>query len=149
MGDETSQAALAIYPNHKTLSLATTGPAGLWLGSHYFAEAGEGRHDFFMTITCGTHTHTNLSANPTAAYTIDGGNPFVAFLQGQAKLVPLTGQAKEDAKGILSSKCPEVFGFWNALPPDGYTIFHLVPQRIFVTDIPNGWLPAREQALES
>ncbi|MCA9618292.1 MAG: pyridoxamine 5'-phosphate oxidase family protein [Myxococcales bacterium] len=122
-----------------TLELATSSEDGLpWLAAAYFAA----RDPFTLVMMLEREGRTmqNIAANPRVAIMIQDGNPTALFAQaeGVARMVEAENRAFAD---LIAAKTPESAPLVR-LP-------HLVGVQIDVqhyrlTDLPRGWLPARD-----
>ena len=109
-----------------------------WAAGGYFAEDGL----FTLGMILETHgtTMTNIRANPRVAVSITTGNPYDPFAQGVANVEVLTDEAEIGAvHAALRAKSPEIEALLG-LPVE--TVRYRV-ETWKVTDLPNGWLPAK------
>ena len=109
-----------------------------WAAGGYFAEDGL----FTLGMILETHgtTMTNIRANPCVAVSITTGNPYEPFAQGIADVEVLSDEAAIAAvHGALKAKSPEIEPLLG-IPVETVRL-HVRTWK--VSDIPNGWLPAK------
>lgn len=128
-----------ILGRHATLELATSSARGEpWLAAAYFAS--KDPFCLVMMLEKEGRTLANIRANPRVAMMFQTGNPTALFAQADGDAHILPDESSDFADRIVA-KTPESEPLVR-LP-------HLVAVRIDVdryrlTDLPAGWLPARE-----
>lgn len=133
------EALRQLLNGNATVKLATAGPGGRpWVATAYFAV--DDPFALTVLIEARGRTLSNLRENPHCAVMIENGNAMALF--GQAEATAREVDERHDAiRDAISKKTPEAAGLVG-LP-------NLVGVRLDVarwrlTDVPAGWLPARE-----
>ncbi|MCK6544567.1 pyridoxamine 5'-phosphate oxidase family protein [Myxococcota bacterium] len=124
---------------HKTLRLATAGGVvSPWIAGAYFAERGV----FTLQVILEAHGKTmkNVLADDRVAVMVADNAPYSLFAQGEGRARIVEGEAAEKAKADLLAKNPEMAPFFS------FPLVHvnLEISRWLLTDVPNGWIPAKE-----
>ncbi|HTM21357.1 MAG TPA: pyridoxamine 5'-phosphate oxidase family protein [Kofleriaceae bacterium] len=128
-----------ILAGNATLTLATADVAP-WVAAAYFAE--DGAFVLDLMLEARGRTLANLRARPAIAVMLQDGNPMSPFAQGEgvAEVLAGTGVADEVRSRIIR-KTPASAPLVGL--PEQYPV-RLRIARWRVTDVPAGWLPARE-----
>jgi len=124
---------------HSTVKVATYGPeAGPWISAAYFVE--ESAYSLALMFESGGRTFANMKANPRVALMLENGNAMALFGQaeGRARVVDGAGERFRDA---IIAKTPDSAPLVS-LP--GQLPVRIEVVRWKLTDVPGGWLPARE-----
>ncbi len=128
----------AVLAGIGTLTTSSSRDDRPWAAGGYFAEDGL----FTLGMILETHgtTMTNIRNNPRVAVSITTGNPFEPFAQGIARVEVLSDEAEIAAvHRALEAKSPAIAPLLG-IPVE---TVRLHVQTWKVTDIPNGWLPAK------
>jgi hypothetical protein len=85
-------------------------------------------------------TMTNILADERVAVMVADNAPYSLFAQGEGRARIVEGEAATKAKAELLAKNPEMAPFF------GFPLRHvsLEISRWLLTDVPNGWIPAKE-----
>ncbi|HMV70402.1 MAG TPA: pyridoxamine 5'-phosphate oxidase family protein [Myxococcota bacterium] len=141
MDDDLNLEALIadLLGRNKTLKIATAGgPLSPWIGGAYYAE----RDLFALQVVLETHGNAmrNVQADERVAIMIAGDSPYAMFVQGEARAVIVDGDEAAAARSALLAKNPEMEPFFS------FPLRHvrLDVRRWRVTDVPKGWIPAKE-----
>ena len=121
-----------------TLTISSCRDDVPWAAGGYFAEDGL----FTLGMILETHgtTMTNIRENPCVAVSITTGNPYEPFAQGIADVEVLSDEAVIAAvHAALGTKSPEIEPLLG-IPVETVRL-HVRTWK--VSDIPNGWLPAK------
>jgi nitroimidazol reductase NimA-like FMN-containing flavoprotein (pyridoxamine 5'-phosphate oxidase superfamily) len=128
-----------ILAGSPTLTLAT-GVGAPWIAAAYFAE--DGVFVLHMMLESRGRTLANLRAQPAVAVMIHDGNPMAPFAQGEGRAEVLSGSgAADEVRALVIRKTPASAPLVG-LPEQVPVRVRLARWR--VTDVPAGWLPARE-----
>jgi hypothetical protein len=128
-----------LLASHDSIKIATSSPSGEpWISTAYFLDESPFALAFMMEP--GGRTLTNMKANPRVALMLENGDAMALFAQAEGRATVVVGGRERFRDGI-AAKTPASAGLVE-LPG-------LVPVRIEVvrwklTDVPGGWLPARE-----
>jgi hypothetical protein len=109
-----------------------------WAAGGYFAESGL----FSLGMILETHgtTMANIRSNPRVAVSITTGNPFEPYAQGLTDVEVLSDESAISAvHAALRAKSPEIEPLLNIT----IETVRLHVKTWKVTDILNGWLPAK------
>ena len=126
-----------ILADSATLELATQGSAP-WIAAAFFAE--DGAFVLDVMLEARGRTLANLRTQPAVAVMLQQGDPMAPFAQGEGRAEVVDG-AEDQFRAHITTKTPASAPLMG-LPG-------LVPVRIRIdrwqiTDVPAGWLPARE-----
>jgi hypothetical protein len=130
-----------LLASHAAVKLATSSPdANPWIATAYFSE--ESSFSLVFMIEGGGRTLRNMRHNPRVALMIEDGDALALFAQAEGRASVVEG-AEDAFRDAIASKSPK------SAPLVGLP--GLVPVRITIskwrlTDVPRGWLPARELA---
>jgi Pyridoxamine 5'-phosphate oxidase len=130
-----------LLDQHASLELATSTLAGKpWLAAAYFAPLDP--FSLVMMLEDGGRTLGNVSDNPQVALMFQTGNPTALFAQaeGVAQVVPEEGAAFADRIVAKTPGCEALVRLPNLVA------VRIDVLRYRLTDLPRGWLPAREIA---
>ncbi len=126
----------AYLARHQVMTLATTGPAGLWAAAVFYCEQG---FDLFFLSAGHTRHGQNLLASGRAAATIQHDNQTWATIQGiqlEGAVMRLSGARREAAVAAYGRRYPFVA---DPAPPIAAALarvewFRLRPDRLFFID---------------
>lgn len=136
--DEVEQKAKDVLAGAHTLFLSTCADNTPWVAGGFFAESDA--FTLVMVLEAQGTTLTNIRANPQVAVVVSSGNAFEPFLQAAADVEIVEDEAgMEEIKTALRAKAPEIEPILGA-PIRG---IRLRVRAWKVTDIVNGWLPAK------
>lgn len=124
---------------HSTVKIATCSPdAEPWSAAAYFVE--ETPYSLALMLESGGRTLTNMKANPRVALMLENGNAMALFAQaeGRAQVVDGAGERFRDAIAAKTPGSASLVGLPGLLP----VRINVIRWRL--TDVPGGWLPARE-----
>lgn len=82
----------------------------------------------------------NVLANPRVAVIVADNSPFGLFAQGEGRVTFVEGEAAKSVRAGLLAKAPEIEPFFAAPLREA----RIVIDRWLLTDVPKGWLPAKE-----
>jgi uncharacterized protein YhbP (UPF0306 family) len=125
---------LAYLASHNVLTLATSGPEGVWAAALFYASD---RFQLYF-LSAGTTRHgRNLAANPRVAATIQEDYkdwPAIQGIQLEGAATLLGGAEQEDAMAIYLAKFPFVANpsdprMQAALPR--MNLYRLAPERLY------------------
>ncbi|MCI0394104.1 MAG: pyridoxamine 5'-phosphate oxidase family protein [Chloroflexi bacterium] len=134
------QAALAYLAGHQVVTLATTGPLGLWAAAVFYASDG-----FELVFLSAGHTRhgQNLAANPRAAATIQEDYrdwPEIKGIQLEGPVRQLAGAERAAAIALYQAKYPFVAAadapLQSALARVNW--YRLTPDRLYFIDNSKG-----------
>ncbi len=136
--DEVAAKLRGVLDGLGTLTLATCGEGVPWAAGGFFAE--DGLFTLHMILETQGRTMTNLRSNPRVGVSITTGNPFEPYVQAEAD-VEVLSEADEvaAAHAALKAKTPAMEPLF-AMPVE---TVRLRVRTWKVSDIPNGWLPAK------
>jgi uncharacterized protein len=139
--EEAKQAALAYLASHHVMTLATTGPAGVWAAAVFYANEG-----FTLTFLSAGHTRhaLNIAAHPRTAVTIQEDYADWRAIQGiqlEGIVSQLTDTVREAAINRYQVKFP--FLIQAPLPVQRalqkVNWYQLVPDRFYFIDNSKGF----------
>jgi Pyridoxamine 5'-phosphate oxidase len=132
------QALAEILTRQKTLKLATAGgPVSPWITGTYFIS--EGLFTLFLTLEKAGKGMANVHANPKVALTIDDNNPFLLFLQAEARASIVDPAIAAPLYAGLRKKIPEI----EPLLAGDLHMMRIDVTTWRATSFPDGWFPAR------
>jgi hypothetical protein len=128
-----------LLASHATLKVATAGgTVSPWVAAAFFAEDGPFRLE--LVIEGRGKTFANLSVDPRVAVMIEDGNAMSLFAQGAGTAVVVPDDAAR-FRADLVAKTP---GSAPLVGLPGLVPVRITIDRWFLTDVPGGWLPAKE-----
>ena len=138
MDDEVAAKLRDVLEGLATLTLATCADGVPWAAGGFFAE--DGLFTLHMILETHGRTMTNLRSNPAVGISITTGNPFEPYVQAEADVEVLTeADDVAAAHALLKGKVPAMEPLF-AIPVETVRL-HVRTWK--VSDIPNGWLPAK------
>lgn len=133
--------ALTYLANHQVMTLATTGPAGLWAAAVFYVN--EGFTLYFLSAGHTRHAQ-NLTANPRTAVTIQEDYTDWQTIQGiqlEGEVAQLSGAARQAAIDLYQAKYPFLAAapapVRQALQKVGW--YRLQPDRFYFIDNSKGF----------
>jgi hypothetical protein len=133
------QALTELLAAHATVKLATSdGRGNPWLAAAYFAT--DGPFVLRLMLEDGGRTLANMRANPNVAVMIENGDAFVLFGQAAGRASLASGE-EETYRAAIAVKTP-VSAPLVAIP--ALLAVRIDIERWRLTDVPAGWLPAKE-----
>ena len=124
---------------HSTIKLATAAPdAEPWIATAYFAA--QGPYCLSFMLEGGGHTLTNMKANPRVALMVENGDAMALFAQAEGRATVVEG-AEARFRDAIAAKTPASAPLVG-MP--GLVAVRVDVTRWRLTDVPGGWLPARE-----
>jgi uncharacterized protein len=141
MMNEVRQQALAYLAEHRVMTLATTGPAGLWAAAVFYVNDG-----FTLYFLSAGHTRhaENIASHPRTAVTIQENYADWQHIQGiqlEGLVTLLTGLARTEASTRYQTKFPFLA---QAAPPLQKALqkvnwYQLTPDRFYFIDNTKGF----------
>jgi uncharacterized protein len=139
--EEVKQEVLDYLASHHVMTLATTGPAGLWAAAVFYVNEG-----FTLSFLSAGHTRhaQNIAAQPRTAVTIQEDYTDWAAIQGiqlEGITTQLSGAARTSAIAQYQAKFPFLA---EAPPPIQQALlkvnwYQLVPDRLYFIDNRKGF----------
>ncbi|MEO8514353.1 MAG: pyridoxamine 5'-phosphate oxidase family protein [Ignavibacteria bacterium] len=124
-----------IMEGNNAIMLATTGSDySPWILGAYFVNNGI---DIYLLIEKGGKSYANIEQNKNVAYSISQNDATKDFLQGKAVVEVLPDEEEDKVRKMLVEKMPWYQTFVPMIP------VKIVPSKIFVTSLQNGWFPAK------
>lgn len=128
--------ALAYLAAHHVMTLATTGPDGVWAAAVFYASDG---FDLFFLSAGHTRHSQNMAQNPNAAATIQEDYhdwPTIQGIQIEGDVQLLDGAARDEAIRLYQAKYPFVSPDNPALGPALAKVnwYRLRPRRLYFID---------------
>ena len=128
--------ALAYLAAHHVLTLATTGPEGVWAAAVFYVNEG---FDLFFLSAGHTRHGQNLAQNPVAAATIQEDYhdwPAIRGIQLEGDVTLLAGAEREQALRLYQTKYPFVSPDNPAIGPALAKVnwYRLRPRRLYFID---------------
>ncbi|MBE3589413.1 MAG: pyridoxamine 5'-phosphate oxidase family protein [Firmicutes bacterium] len=133
MEHDVRRVAAEVLATHNYVTVATHGPAGLWIATVWYAERWtDDGLDLLINLKPEALTLANLRAEPEAAFAINGPQPD-RFIQGKAQGQEL-GLLREadDIRRRLLDKAPTLQRFVERIPD--LVAVRLRVTELFVTD---------------
>jgi uncharacterized protein YhbP (UPF0306 family) len=121
----------------QSFSIATHGPDGPWVAGAFFVESDP--FTLELVLEQSGRTLRNITSEPRVAIVVAAGTPFEPFLQAQAEVEIVTGDADAAVRTALVAKIPPAAAFMGA--PIVAVRLHVESWR--ATDVLNGWLPGK------
>lgn len=141
MSSEVERETLAYLTGHQVMTLATTGPQGVWAAAVFYVNEG---FDLFFLSAGHTRHAQNLAASPRAAATIQedyGEWTAVQGIQLEGIVQQLKGDARREAIDLFQGK----YAFLAQAPPIIRTAFTAVnwyrlrPDKLYFVDNSKGF----------
>ncbi len=128
-----------VLATHPTIKLATASlQAEPWVATAYYGE--ETPFSLVMMLEEGGRSLKNLTVNPRVSLMLEGGDAMAPFAQASGVASRVDGDEAFFAR-VITDKAPESAPLL-ALP--GLVPVRVAIERWRITDVPRGWLPARE-----
>jgi len=144
MSSDPRAAALRYLGDHNVMTVATSGPEGLWAAAVFYAN-----EDFTLYFLSAPHTRhaTNIRAEPRVAATIQEDYREWSAIKGiqlEGVASALNGEAMQRAIEVFTAKYPFVVAQLG--PPEqeiagamrGIRWYRLVPDRLYFVDNSKG-----------
>jgi uncharacterized protein YhbP (UPF0306 family) len=138
---ELRRQARAYLEEHRVLTLATSGPLGLWAAAVFYASEG-----FLLYFLSAGHTRhaQNLRANPRAAATIQedyGDWPEIQGIQLEGSVALLTGAERDEAIAVYQARYPFIGTAGGAIRKalERVEWYCLTPQLLYFIDNSKGF----------
>lgn len=141
MSRDVRQQALAYLHDHQVMSLATSGPAGIWAAALFYVNY---EFDLFFLSDGQTRHGQNLSAHPLAAATIQEDYADWAAIKGiqlEGAVILLAGEARQAAIERYQARYPFVANAPTTIQAALRRVnwYQLRPQRLYFIDNSKGF----------